>query len=57
MLEDFETNSVSDSAPKTTLELFPCRPLLKPHMRRSDVRIQSFTNKLPVKRHATLVCF
>ena len=43
LLEDCKTAFVSDSAPKTMRELFPCRSPLNPHMRSSHARMQTFT--------------
>ena len=49
MLEDYKTNFVLN----TTMELSAGWSPLKPHMRRSDVFMQSFTKNRAVKVRAT----
>ena len=53
MLENYETDCASDSTPKTTMELFPCRSPLNSHIRSSDVDMQTFAKNWSVKGQAT----
>ena len=53
MLGDYETDSVLDCVRKNMCNLFPCHSPLKPYVRTSDARIQTFSKNWPMKDHAT----